>query len=95
MEEQNGFIDTWLMKLTSRKLLVWLTASALAFGGYLASADWVIISSIFIGTQGVVDVGGPASGMLNQGQGMIGAADMFGTDRMPMDAVSVNARHTA
>ena len=56
MEEQSGFIETWLMKLTSRKLLVWLTASALAFGGYLASADWVIISSIFIGTQGVVDV---------------------------------------
>ena len=56
MEKQDGFIDTWLMKLTSRKLLVWLTASALAFAGYLASSDWVIISSIFIGTQGVVDV---------------------------------------
>ena len=45
--------------------------------------------------QSVVGVGGPASGMLSQGPGMIGAADMFGTDRMPMDAVSVNARHTA
>ena len=33
-------------------------------------------------------------GMMNQGPGMIGAADMFGTDRMPMDAQSVNARHT-
>jgi len=43
--------------------------------------------------QGVVDVGGPAPGMLNQGPGMIGAADMFGTDRMPMDAASVNARY--
>ena len=45
--------------------------------------------------QSVVGVGGPASGMLSQGPGMIGAADMFGTDRMPMDAPSVNARYTA
>ena len=35
------------------------------------------------------------AGMLNQGPGMIGAADMFGPDRMPMDAASVNARYTA
>jgi len=39
--------------------------------------------------QGVVDVGGPAPGMLNQGPGMI-----FEADRMPMDAASVNARYT-
>ena len=38
--------------------------------------------------QGVVDVGGPAPGMLNQGPGMI-----FEADRMPMDAASVNARY--
>jgi len=56
MEKQDGFIDTWLMKLTSRKLLVWFTASALAFGGYLTSGDWVIISTVFIGSQGVVDI---------------------------------------
>ena len=34
------------------------------------------------------------AGMLNQGPGMIGAADMFGPDRMPMDAASVDARYT-
>jgi len=39
--------------------------------------------------QGVVDVGGPAPGMLSQGPGMI-----FEADRMPMDAASVNARYT-
>jgi len=54
--EHKGFIDTWLMKLTSRKLLVWLTASSLAFMGHLGSGDWVLISTVFIGTQGVVDI---------------------------------------
>ena len=56
MAEHKGFLDTWLLKLTSRKLLVWLTASSLAFAGYLTSGDWVIISTVFIGTQGAVDI---------------------------------------
>jgi len=56
MAEHKGFIDTWLLKLTSRKLLVWITASALAFAGYLTSSDWVIISAIFVGTQAAVDI---------------------------------------
>ncbi len=56
MAEHKGFIDTWLLKLTSRKLLVWMTASALAFTGFLTSGDWVIISTVFVGTQGAVDI---------------------------------------
>ena len=56
MAEHKGFVDTWLLKLTSRKLLVWLTASGLAFTGHLTSGDWVLISTVFIGTQGVVDL---------------------------------------
>ena len=56
MTEHKGFLDTWLLKLTSRKLLVWITASALAFTGYLTSGDWVVISTVFIGTQGAVDI---------------------------------------
>jgi len=35
------------------------------------------------------------AGMLNQGPGMIGAAEIFKADRMPMDPRSVNARYTA
>tara|TARA_R110000824_G_scaffold11722_2_gene51331 strand:- start:956 stop:1150 length:195 start_codon:yes stop_codon:yes gene_type:complete len=58
MEEQdkNGFVDTWLMKLTSRKLLVWITATGLALFGQLTSGDWVIVSTVFIGCQGAVDI---------------------------------------
>ena len=58
MEEQdkNGFVDTWLMKLTSRKLLVWITATGLALSGQLTSGDWVVISTVFIGAQGAVDI---------------------------------------
>ena len=50
-----GFIDTWLGKLTSRKLMVWGVATYLAMSGQLASEDWVIISAIYIGGQTVGD----------------------------------------
>jgi hypothetical protein len=55
-EDKNGFVDTWLMKLTSRKLLVWITATGLALTGQLTSGDWVVISTVFIGAQGAVDI---------------------------------------
>jgi len=51
----SAFVDRWLEKLASRKLLVWGTATYLAMTGQLASADWVIISAIYIGTQAVID----------------------------------------
>ena len=56
MARTKAFVDTWLEKFTSRKLLVWTTASVLAFYGYLTSSDWVTISIVFIGTQGAVDI---------------------------------------
>jgi hypothetical protein len=56
MARTKAFVDTWLEKFTSRKLLVWTTASVLAFAGYLTSSDWVTISIVFIGTQGAVDI---------------------------------------
>jgi hypothetical protein len=55
-EDKNGFVDIWLMKLTSRKLLVWITATALALFGQLTSGDWVVVSTVFIGAQGAVDI---------------------------------------
>ena len=48
-------MDTWLAKLTSRKLMVWLTATALTLAGHVTSEDWVIISAIYIGGQTVID----------------------------------------
>ena len=55
MEQAKGFVDTWLAKLTSRKLMVWSTATALTFTGHVTSADWVLISAIYIGGQSVID----------------------------------------
>ena len=55
MAQTKAFIDTWLSKLTSRKLMVWATATGLTFTGHVTSVDWVIISAIYIGGQTVID----------------------------------------
>lgn len=55
MEKSKAFVDSWLSKLTSRKLLVWGTATALTFTGHVVSEDWVIISAIYIGGQTIID----------------------------------------
>ena len=47
--------DRVLGKITSRKLLVWGTGTALAMLGFVTSSDWVTISVVYIGSQGVVD----------------------------------------
>ena len=48
--------DKFLNKIISRKLLVWLSATAIfAFTNHLKSGDWVIISAIYIGGQTVID----------------------------------------
>jgi urocanate hydratase len=48
-------IDKGLSKVISRKLLVWLSATGLALYGLIDSGDWVILSGIYIGSQGVID----------------------------------------
>ena len=55
MEKAQAFLDTSLAKLTSRKLMVWLTATALTLTDRVTSEDWVIISAIYIGGQTVID----------------------------------------
>jgi hypothetical protein len=52
---RNG-LDKLLDKVISRKLLVWITATALMAFSDLSSYDWVIISAIYIGGQSVVDI---------------------------------------
>tara|TARA_R110000765_G_scaffold356677_1_gene446778 strand:+ start:154 stop:348 length:195 start_codon:yes stop_codon:yes gene_type:complete len=55
MDDTKGKLDRLVEKMISRKFLVWLTATGLmAFYG-LESSDWVMISAIYIGAQGVVD----------------------------------------
>jgi len=55
MAQTKAFVDTWLEKLTSRKLMVWLTATGLTFAGHVTSDDWVVISAIYIGGQTIID----------------------------------------
>jgi hypothetical protein len=55
MAKAQAFVDGWLEKLTSRKLMVWATATALTFTGHVTSEDWVIISAIYIGGQTIID----------------------------------------
>ena len=48
-------LDRGLNKLISRKLLAWTTATALLAFADLESADWVIITCVYIGGQTVID----------------------------------------
>jgi hypothetical protein len=51
-----AILDRGMEKLISRKLLVWVTATALAFSGFLTSADWILISVVYVASQGAVDI---------------------------------------
>jgi hypothetical protein len=54
--DKPAFLDRIQEKITSRKLMVWLTATGLmAFSG-LDSSDWVAISLVYIGSQAAVDL---------------------------------------
>ena len=55
MSRVKGLVDRGLEKVLSRKLLVWLTATGLAAAGAVDSADWVVISSLYLGGQSVID----------------------------------------
>tara|TARA_R110002074_G_scaffold160706_3_gene318215 strand:- start:1046 stop:1234 length:189 start_codon:yes stop_codon:yes gene_type:complete len=48
-------IDRALGKLVSRKLLAWGTATCLLLFSDLTSGDWVIITTVYIGGQTVID----------------------------------------
>ena len=50
-----GALDRSLEKVVSRKLLVWATATGLAYTGQLTSGDWVTISALYLGGQAVID----------------------------------------
>ncbi len=54
-EKQVALVDSWLEKVTSRKLMVWVTATALMGFSLIESADWVMISALYIGGQSVID----------------------------------------
>jgi hypothetical protein len=49
-------LDVLLNKWISRKLSVFIVASAGLFSGYLTSSDFMIISSAYVGVQGFTDI---------------------------------------
>lgn len=49
-------LDQFLSKYLSRKLMVFLIASFGLFSGTLISGDWVILATVYVGTQGAVDI---------------------------------------
>jgi len=51
----SALLDRTVERFTSRKLLVWVVASGLMLTGNLESADWVVVSALYLGSQGVVD----------------------------------------
>ena len=51
-----AFLDRIQEKITSRKLMVWLTATGLMAFSNLESSDWVAISLVYIGSQAAVDL---------------------------------------
>jgi len=50
-----GKVDKLLKSWVSKKLFVFVIATALALFGDLTSSDWVIIATTYIGTQGAID----------------------------------------
>jgi len=51
-----GILDNITQKYISRKFLVFVIGTLLCLFNNLESSDWVIISSIYIGSQAIVDL---------------------------------------
>ena len=51
----SALLDRTVERFTSRKLLVWVVASGLMLTGNLESGGWVVVSALYLGSQGVVD----------------------------------------
>ena len=49
-------IDLFLGKWVSRKLTAFLIASIALFAGSLESADWTIVTTVYIGAQAATDI---------------------------------------
>ena len=49
-------VDKFLAKFTSRKLMVWLTATGLTLAGSLDTGDWVAVALVYIGSEAAVDL---------------------------------------
>tara|TARA_Y100001938_G_C7954808_1_gene361156 strand:- start:133 stop:321 length:189 start_codon:yes stop_codon:yes gene_type:complete len=48
-------IDKFTGRFISRKFLAWIVGTVLCYVGHVASADWIMLTTVYIGTQGAVD----------------------------------------
>jgi len=55
VQDVKGAADRALAKYTSRKLLVWMTSTALLLKNYINGEQWVAIALAYVGTQAFVD----------------------------------------
>ncbi len=56
MPARKEIVDSLIHKLVSRKLTVFTVASIGMFVGNIESPDWVIIASVYIGSETVITV---------------------------------------
>lgn len=49
-------IDTFLNKWLSRKLMVFVVASAGLFSGRITSGDWVVVATAYVGVVGFYEI---------------------------------------
>lgn len=54
--DKRGIVDKVVSKVTSRKLLVWSTATYALLTTGIESSDWVAISLAYIGSEALVDI---------------------------------------
>lgn len=53
---KSGVLDRLFQKVASRKLMVWMTATALMSVAALESEHWVWISIVYLGGQSAIDI---------------------------------------
>ena len=56
MARIKSFLDSNLERFMSRKLLVWLTTTALLFADKVNGDQWIAIALGYIGVQGIADI---------------------------------------
>jgi len=54
-KEYSGYLDMFLSKIISRKLLAWIVSTFFLYKQILEPDDWVYITLLWIGVQGTID----------------------------------------
>ena len=56
MTKIKAVLDSWIEKYASRKLIVWVTSTALLLGDKLNGDQWIAIALVYLGIQGAADI---------------------------------------